>query len=642
MFEFVRTHKKWMQVLLAALIVPSFLVVGVASYGNGAGAGANEVANVGGLKITQQEWEEAQRRQLDNARAQLGERFDPKMFESAESKQAVLDSLIQQRAIEAEIAKSHMTIGDAALQKEIAGKPYFTKPDGSFDMDQYKTILGQQGITPRQYDAQVRRELAFKQINNAIETSGFVPRTVSSRLAEFIDQEREVQELLFPVAEFLPQVKVTDEMVKAYYDKNASLFQVPEQVKAEYVVFDATAVESQVTVSDADAQKYYDANKDKSFTTPEQRRVSHILINVKKDASAADKAAAKAKAEAVLAEVRKTPANFAEIAKAQSQDTSSAEVGGDLGVAEKGQFASAEMESVAFKLKQGEISDLVQSDFGYHIVTVSTLTPPAVKSFDEAKPQIIAELKKSQMSKKYSELAEVFTNTVYEQSDSLKPVADKLQLKIQTVDNLSRNVSPALGTAPVNNAKFLKAIFADDALKNKRNTDAVEVAPSTLVAGRVVEYKPAAKRPLAEVDAVIRQRVSMEEALKLAKKAGEAKIVAAKASNDATGFGEPKVLTRTKQPEIQMAAAADVLKADVSKLPAYVGVDVPGVGYGVYRINKVSQPAQPDMTRRAGLQQQLNALAAQQDTFAYFEALKTKAKTKVTAKPAQVAAADAK
>lgn len=641
MFDFVRTHKKWMQVLLAALIVPSFVFVGVASYGGGGGAGANEVANVGGLKITQQEWEEAQRQQLDNARAQMGERFDPKMFESAEAKQKVLDSLVNQRAVDLEIAKSHMTIGDAALQKQIGEIAMFKKPDGSFDMEQYKAVLAAQGMSPRMFDSRMRRDLTLQQINNAIQSTAFVPRSVAGRVSDIGDQEREVQELLFPIADFLPQVKVTDEMVKAFYDKNATLFQVPEQVKVEYVVFDPAVVESQVSVNDADAQKFYDANKDK-FKTPEQRHVSHILINAKKDASAADKAAAKAKAEAVLAEVRKAPANFAEIAKTQSQDTSSAEMGGDLGVATKDGFISPEVDATAFKLKQGEISDLVQSDFGFHIVTVPKLTPEAVKSFDEAKADIVAELKKSQMSKKYSELAEVFSNTVYEQSDSLKPVADKLGLKVQTVDNLARNPSPALGTAPVNNAKFLKAIFSDDALKNKRNTEAVEVAPSTLVAGRVIEYKPATKRPLAEVDAVIRQRVTMEEALKLAKKAGEAKIAAAKASNDAAGFSEPKVVTRSKQPEIQLAAAGEVLKADVTKLPAYVGVDVPGVGYGVYRINKVSQPAQLDVARRNSERQQISAVIAQQEMFSYVEALKTKAKAKVTTKPTEVAAADAK
>jgi peptidyl-prolyl cis-trans isomerase D len=636
MFEFIRTHKKWMQVLLALLIIPSFVLVGVSSY-SGKGAGAVEVASVGGRGITQQEWEEAQRQQVDNARARMGDRFDPKQFETPEAKQALLENLISERAVDTELQKGHLTVSDEVLFKQINDMGAFKKPDGTFDMEQYKTLLAAQGMAPVTFQERMRRDLALQQLNSAISSTAFAPRTVATRLAEIVDQEREVQEQVFPAASYLAQVKVTDDMVKAFYDKNATLFQVPEQLKVEYVVFDPAVVESQVTVSDAEVSDFYAKNQ-ASLGSPEQRFSSHILINVKKDATAAEKAAAKAQADAVLAEVRKAPAQFAEIAKAKSQDVSSAAAGGDLGLAEKNGFASPEIETAVFKMKQGEISDVIASDFGYHIVTVTKLVPAQVKPLDEAKPQILAELKKQKMSKKYAELAEVFTNTVYEQADSLKPVAEKLKLTVQTAANLTRTPSPALGTSPVNNAKFLKAIFADDALKNKRNTEAVEVAASTLIAGRVVEYKPAAKRPLAEVDAAIRQRVAQEEAAKLAKQAGEARLAAAKASGDAAGFGEAKKITRSAQGEMAPAAVDAVLKADVAKLPAYVGVEVPGVGYGVYRIGKVSQPEVPNPARRTAMFQEINGAVGQQEMYGYVEALKVKAKSKLLVKAPVVTA----
>jgi peptidyl-prolyl cis-trans isomerase D len=175
-------------------------------------------------------------------------------------------------------------------------------------------------------------------------------------------------------------------------------------------------------------------------------------------------------------------------------------------------------------------------------------------------------------------MAEAFGNTLYEQSDSLKPAADKLGLKIETIDNLARTPSPALAAAPYNNAKFLAAIFSTDSLKNKRNTEPVQVAPNTLMAGRVVEFKPASKRPLAEVDAVIRQRVTIEEAAKLARKAGEAKLAAARAS--ATPPASARSAVTAPQPEINGTAAMEVLKADVSKPPAYGrGPAGPGPGH---------------------------------------------------------------
>jgi peptidyl-prolyl cis-trans isomerase D len=334
MFEFIRTHRRLVMMILMLLIVPSFVLVGVSGYESGDDSG-NVVATVGGQKISRQEWEEAQRQQMDRYRQAMGAQFDQKMLDTPEAKQAILDNLVAERALGAEIARSHLTVSETTLAKAIADIEMFRKPDGSFDMEQYKAVLAAQGMTPEMFDARMRRDMAMQQINSAVQNTAFAPRTVSKRLSDINDEEREVQELLFPAAEFTSQVKVTDEMVKAYYDKNAALFQIPEQVKVEYVVFDADVVESQVSVTDAEVSDYYAKNQ-KRFGTDEQRTASHILINANKDASAADKAAAKAKADAILAELRKAPGEFARVAKAQSQDPASAELGGELGVIEKG------------------------------------------------------------------------------------------------------------------------------------------------------------------------------------------------------------------------------------------------------------------------------------------------------------------
>lgn len=623
MFEFIRTHKRLMQIFLMLLIVPSFVLVGISSYQN-KGDSANAIATVDGQNITQQEWEAAQRRQIDRYRQVMGAQFDQKLFDTPEAKQAILDNLIAERAVGAEVAHRNLTITDATL-----AKVYAEQFNG--DVEQYKATAASMGLTTQGLDARVRRDMTIQQLSAAVQGSAFAPRSVTTRLSDINDQEREVQELMFPAADYVAQVKVTDDMVKAFYDKNAALFLIPEQVKAEYVLFTPATVEGQVSVSDAEVADFYAKNQ-KRFATPEQRTASHILITVKKDAPAADKAAAQAKAESLLAQLRKNPAEFAKLAKANSQDPGSAELGGDLGVVEKGAFVKP-VEDAIFQLKQGEISGVVPSEYGFHIITVTSLKPATTKTLDEAKAEIAAELKKQKMSKKYSEMAEAFSNTVYEQSESLKPAADKFKLKIETIDNLARKPSPALGNAPFNNAKFLAAIFSDDSLKNKRNTEAVQAGPDVLIAGRVVEFKPAAKRPLAEVDAVIRQRVTLEEAAKLARKAGEAKLAAVKASGDATGFGAAKVVGRTKEPTINPAAAIDVLKADVSKLPAYVGVDVPGQGFGVYRIGKVSQAAAPDAARRKSELEQIAGAIGQQDMHDYVEVLKQKAKVKVLHKP---------
>jgi len=634
MFEFIRTHRRLMQFLLMLVIVPSFALVGISGY-QSFGDGANTIAKVGDQVVTQQQYEEAQRQQIDRYRQMMGEQFDQKMFDTPEARQSILDNLIAERAVAAEVGRSKLVISDAVLQKEVLEIPGLTMADGKFDLEKYKAMLAAQGMTPQMYDARRRSDLALQQLAGAVQNTAFVPNAVSKRLSDITSEEREVQELLLPVAQFVPEVKVTDAMVKDFYDKNGKFFEIPEQAKIEYVVLDAAAVGDQVDVSDADVKSYYDKNQ-KAYTTAEARNASHILVTVKKDASAADKAAAKAKAEAILAEVRKAPATFAAVAKAKSEDPASAELGGDLGPVVKDALPKP-LEEAAYKLKQGEISDVITSDYGYHVLTVTSVKPQHIQTLDEVKGQITADLRKQFAAKKYSEMAEQFTNTVYEQSDSLKPVADKLKLKVETVANLSRTPSPALGTAPFNNAKFLTAIFSNDSLKDKRNTEAVSVGANTLIAGRVVEFKPAAKRPLAEVDAMIRQRVTLEEAAKLARKAGETKLAALKTSGDATGFGAAHWVSRSKLDGVNRAAIAQVMKADTSKLPAYVGVELPALGYGIYRVGKVQQPAEVDAARRQQEKDQIGGILAQQEMFDYVEYLKNKAKVKIV-KPVTAAA----
>jgi peptidyl-prolyl cis-trans isomerase D len=620
MFEFVRNNKRLMQGVLALLILPSLVLVGADQYQNR--EAGNSVATVAGQKITQQEWDNAQREAMDRYRQMLGERFDPKMFDSPQIKQDILEGLIAKKAMEAEVTKNNMVYSDAMLVELYKQ----TFKGGDEGLMAYKGAAAARGLTTQGYDAWVRQQMVMNQLNTAISGTAFAPRSVSERLSTLNEQEREAQEIMFPAAQYAAQVKVSDEMVKAFYDKNNEMFQVPEQAKIEYVVLDSAAVESQVSVSDEEVAAFYEQNK-KRFGTEEQRTASHILLAASKDASAADKAAAKAKAESLLAQLRKEPGKFAELAKANSQDPVSGEAGGDLGVVTKGLFVKP-VEDAINALKLNEISNLVESEFGYHIITVTKIAPAQQRTLAEVKDEATKELKNQKMSKKWSEMAATFGDTVYEQSESLKPVADKLKLTVQTGPVVTRNPNPQAGTAPYNNAKFLTALFGD-ALKNKRNTEAVEVAPSTLIAGRVVEHKPAAKRPLAEVQEAIRMRVTQEEAVKLAKKEGEAKLAAAKASGDAAGFGEAKVVARLKEPPFAPAASEAIMKADVSKLPAYVGVELPGQGYAVYRINKVEQAA-PDAARRKQEAEQIAGAVGQTEMYAFVEAIKKKGKAKVT------------
>lgn len=626
MFEYIRTHQRLMQFLLLLIIFPSFAFVGLQSYTSSRGA-SDAVATVAGQSISQQEFDAAQRDQLERLRQAYGAQFDSKLLNTPEARQSILDELITRKALMAELTSQHLSVADQTLQQTIIATPGLTKADGSFDNERYKALLAAQGMTPMMYQERLRQDMSLQQLLTAVQGTAFVPKTVAERFSAINEQEREVQALNFQSGDFAAQVKITDEALKAYYEKNAAQFEIPESIKAEYVVLNTDALSSQITVTDAEVQALYEQNK-KAYSTEEQRRASHILISTKKDASAADKAAAKAKAEGLLATLRKNPELFAKLAKENSQDPGSAERGGDLDFFGKGAMVKA-FEDTAFKLKQGDISDVVQTDFGYHIIQLTAIKPASVKSLDEVKLQITAEIKKQKAAKIYADAAETFTNSVYEQSDSLKDVADKLKLKIETVSSLTRQPNPALpATALFNNTKFLKAIFSDDVIKKKHNTEAVEVAPSTLISGRIVEYKAASKRPFDEVKALIVARVTQTESVALAKKAGEDKLKSLKAADSTAGFSDVKVFSRLKNPEISPAAFAEVMKADVQKLPAFVGIDVPGAGYTIYRIGKVTAGT-VDVARRKSEQQQLSDALAQQDVYSYIEALKQKGKVTI-------------
>ncbi len=625
MFEFIRTHRRLMQFILLLIIVPSFAFVGLESYLRMSDRDTT-VAKVAGQDISQREWDAAQSRQLERFRQMFGEQFNPAMFDTPDARQSTLEGLLAQKALSSHVTKNHLTVSDDQLRNTILDIQGLTNPDGSFDKQRYQALLSAQGLTPDRFEANLRHELAMQQVNLSIQNSAFAPKTVASRITSLNQQVREVQELMIGWQDFKSQVKITDAMVNEFYNKNAAQFEVPETVKIEYLVLSPDVVESRIEVAEADIKTFYDQNIAR-YKTPEQRRASHILINAPKDASAADKAAAKAKAEKILEQVRKSPGDFAKLAKENSQDSVSAERGGDLNFFGIGDMVKP-FEDAAFALKEGEISGLVQSDFGFHIIRVTDIKAPTTRELSEVKANIAAEIKRQQSGKKYAEMAEIFTNMVYEQSDSLKPVADKLGLKIETAQNLTRAPSPMLPkTAAYNQPKFLNAVFSDDAIRAKRNTEAVEVGASVLIAGRVVEHTPVTKIPVSEVRTLIEERLLGLESEKLAVKAGQARLAELGSNGDA-GFGVARLVSRNNASGLPPAAVSAIMKADASKLPAYVGVTVSGRGYAIYRVNKISAEAIDEEARTAE-QQQVSEFLAAQEMSAYMDVIKKRAKAEI-------------
>lgn len=625
MLEFIRTHQRLMQFLLLLIIFPSFAFFGIESYLRMDSKEA-PVAKVAGQTITQPEWDAAQARQVERFRQVFGEQFNPAMLDNPEARQGVLENLIAQKAMSAHVMENHLTVSNETLRKTIIDIPGLKDPDGQFNKERYQQLLAAQGLTPEKFEAGLRHDMAVQQINAVVQGTAFSPKSVAVRISALNQQVREVQELPFTPQAFQAQVKPTDAMIEAYYTSHPAQFEQPETVKAEIVVFNPDIVESRVEITDADIKAYYEQNQAR-YRSDEQRRASHILINSGREAAAADKAAARAKAEKLLEQLRKNPNDFAKLAKENSQDPGSAERGGDLDFFGKGMMVKP-FEEAAYALKEGEISNVVQSDFGFHIIRVTAIKPATVRPLAEVRANIADELRRQQAGKKYAEMAEIFTNMVYEQSDSLKPVAEKLGLKIETVTGLMRKPNPALPKAAAyNQAKFLSALFSDESIKSKRNTEAIEVNPRFLIAGRVVDYTPVTRIPLDQVKKQVEDTVIATEAGKLAIAAGEAKLAELKKGGTAD-FGASKPVSRNSAGGLPPPAVNAIMKADPGKLPAYVGIDLGGMGYRIFRITKVTEEAGDDAAMKSE-QQQVNEFLAAQEMAAYLGVIKKRAKAEI-------------
>lgn len=626
MFDSIRSHRRWLMIFLLVLVFPSFVFFGVQGY-NQFVRDERAVARVAGQPISPEEFDAAQRNRLEQLRRMLGDNFDPKLFDTPAARAATLDALIAEKALARETERAHVAVSADRLREVIAAVPAFQQ-DGKFNYERYKTLLAAQGQSEQVFEGRVRADLVQQTLLRALADSAFVPRALAERLQQLTEEEREIRELRFRPEDFVREVTVGDEQIAAYYAANRAEFETPESVRAEYLVLTLDDVAAQISVPEAELRAYYEQNKSR-YGQEEQRRASHILFTFGPDGSAADKEGARQLAERTLARLRANPGDFAKLAKELSKDAGSAANGGDLGFFTRNMMVKP-FEEAAFKLKEGDLSDVVETEFGFHIIRVTGIRPAQVKPFEEVRAEIEREVRRQQAHKQYAEAAETFANTVYEQADSLQPAADKLKLKVQTIDNLTRQGVPAPRGAPqVFTARVIEALFAADSIKNRRNTEAIETGPSTLVAARVAEHRPAQLRPLPEVRDQIRQRVERREAARLTQQAGARKLAELKANPSTAGFDKPRSVSRSNPSGLPPEALKAVMQVPTDALPAFVGAELDGGAYGVFQVVSARMPAAAEPARREQLVQSLQQMLGNGDDVAYLEALKKKYKAEI-------------
>jgi len=561
--------------------------------------------------------------------------LDAKLLDSPAARYSTLERIVRDRVIAAAAAKAKLIASDQRLAHELQQNEMIASlrgPDGKLDMKRYRELVGRQGMSPEMFEANVRADLSGRQVLAGVGGTAFATPVQAATSLDALLERREVQVARFPAADYASRVNPTESQIEAFYNSNTALFQAPEQANIEYLVLDAEALKKGVTLNEQDLKTYYEQNAGR-MSGQEERRASHILIAVPKGAPAAEREKAKARAEELLAQVRKAPDTFAEVAKKYSQDTASAVQGGDLDFFTRGAMTKP-FEDATFALKnKGDIGGPVETEFGYHIVKLTDIRKPKQRSFEEVRPELEAELKTQQAQRKYAESVEAFSNAVYEQSDTLKPAAERLKLEIRTASNVRRTPAPG-ATGPLANSKFLTALFAPDSLEKKRNTEAVEIAPSTLVAGRVTQYTPARTLPFAEVKARVRERVIAVRAAELAKQEALEKLAAWKANPAGASLPAATVVSRQETQQQPQAVIETALRADAAVLPAFAGVDLGEQGYAVVKVVKVLPREAPREDVAKLQRQQYAQWLASAENLAYYDLLKDRFKAQIlVAKP---------
>ena len=626
MFDFVRKHNRIMQFLLFLLIFPSFVLFGIDGYNRMREKG-DVVATVNGHDITQSEWDNAHRVQVERMRNAMPT-TDVKLFDTPEAKYNTLERLVRDRLLAAAAESLRLGVSDQRLAQELQQNPNIAalrRPDGSLDVERYRQLLSTQGMTPASFESQVRADLASRQVMAGVGVTSFSSPALADVTLNAFYQERQIQVARFAPASYVSQVNVAPADLEAYYKAHAELFQSSERADAEYVVLDLAAIEKTVTVSDDELKSYYEQNVAR-LAGLEERRASHILIAADKSQPAAERDKAKAKAQELLAVLQKTPDQFAELARKNSQDPGSASKGGDLDFFGREAMTKPFADAV-FAMKKGDISAVVETEFGFHIIRLTDIKQPKQPSFEEQRAKLEKEVRRQIAQRKFAEAAEQFTNLVYEQADSLQPAAQRLKLEIQTAKALSREVAP---TVPVlSHPKLLAALFAADATDKMRNTEAVEIGPNQLAAARVTQYTPARTLPFEDVKARVKDLWVAEQSAKLAREDGAAKLGAWKSAAEPAKMGESLVISREKKQQQSNAVIEAALRAPSQTLPAWVGVDLGGDGYAVVKVEKVLPREVAANDKLSRERDQYAQWWASAEGLAYYRLLKEKFKVNI-------------
>jgi peptidyl-prolyl cis-trans isomerase D len=614
MFDFVHRRKRVVQVIMVIAVLP-FLFWGIESYRNT--DGEDYIAIISGEKIHRQEFDQALRDRYHAMRDSMGDSFDISMLDDPGVRVSVLEGLIQQRLLNREAERLGLAISDSQLVEVLQSIPVFQQ-DEKFSNQLYKELLLNKGLDVVTFESNIRQDMMRQQVVDGYIKNGFISNTVAKNIIHLSGEKREISSVQIQPDQFLSKMKPGNDEIKEYYISHQTEFKQPEKVQIEYLVLSVDDLAKKIQVSSDEIKKYFEENK-AEFGQIEKRQASHILLSAPATASDADKAAARSKAEELLSQIKQAPQSFAELAKKHSQDPGSADKGGDLGFSERGTMVKA-FEDEIFQMEPGEIRGPVQTDYGFHIIKLTAIKAGENVNFDEVKDEVEKKLRRQKSSKDFGEKAEEFRNIVYEESDSFQLAAETLKLSIQKSDWISRTG----GKEPYfTNVKLLQVMFSEDSIKNKQNSEVIEITQDTLISARVLGYKPAAMRTMAEVREKIFGILARQQASDQAVKEGTEKLGQLhKGEKDIVKWGPDQTVSRNDPQGLEEGVLRAIFKVKSFSLPVYTGVINSQGGFSLVRISNVIEAVSPDEEKVKVFSRQLQQLYAEEELSSYLAAIK--------------------
>lgn len=523
------------------------------------------VAKINGNELMSQDFQRRLQNQRNALRQQFGGKLDNKIFETPAFKQRVLNEMITERLVAADVNEQNYQIGDQELARFLRSNPAF-QVNGKFSPELYSQTVRNSGLSAAAFENQVRMGSIIRQIRDGFSRSVISSDAEINNLLKLHQEKRDVTILTLSKESLLEDVTVTDADIKEYYDANKKRFMTDENVRVEYISLSLSDVASQIEPDEEALLAYYEENKSQ-YTQVEQRSAQHILLGVKSDASEDEIKAIESQAIDIARKAQEG-SDFSELAKEFSVDTISSGNGGDLGFFEQGVMDAAFDEKV-FSMQKGEISLPVKSRFGFHVIKLNDVKPETGKSFDEVKAEISKEYALKEASSRFGQMAEELQNIVYEQPTSLQPAADAVGLKVETTQWFSRKGGEGI-TAK---RPFIDSAFTEDVLLEGLNSEVVETDTDTLAALRLVEHREPQQKQLDDVSAEIKQllltklskKKVTEEASKLLKAVHSGETTLEKISEER---GLPlqalKDVSRSAETRVQGKLLADIFRSPVS------------------------------------------------------------------------------